>query len=378
MADLFGAPQGIIASNELANANILSGLKAQEMMGAIAMQPTELSLKQSQARLYGAEAAQKEIANEQATGLLKLDAAFNAEWDARKKLSDAAAGAGQVATVADLTEGSAVKTLSPTSLFDKSIARLNWLEKNRAPEQIISGERDKIATGLEHEAIAAYRTGQASKEAADTASKKRITVGGIAAAAAANPDNYAAIMMSSDRALLPKELTGNYATDAPILDAIARASVTAEQQFKLNQKIEEDKVAATRVTAVTARNNASARLAGLKADTQEVILANLKKYGGANAEATVEQKRTATAAKKAAADAKENAAFPSLPLDPKLHIPGQVYTAADGRRVIAEGVKGQPLRYRVVPSPTAAAVQKAAEASVAGADTGETADDTGE
>lgn len=378
MVDLFGAPSGIIASNELANQNMLSGLKAQEMMGAIAMQPADLALKQAQTRLHGAEAAQKELANEQAVGLLKLDAAFNAEWDARKKLSDAAAGSGAIATVADLTDGSAAKTLSPMSLYTKSQERLHWLEANGAPEQLVAGERDKIATGLEKLGNLQWRQQEAAKSQAEQASKQRQEIGGLAAAAATSEPNYRAIMMGPERARLPKQLTGNYATDVRTLNAIAQASTTAEQQFKLAQKAEEDKVTATRVTAVTARNNASARLARLKADTQEVILANLKKYGGANAEATVEQKRTASAARKAAADAKENAAFPPLPLDPKLHVPGQVYTAADGRRVVAEGVKGQPLRYRVVPSPTAAAVQAAAEASTAEPTTDESADDTGD
>lgn len=378
MADLFGAPQGIIASNELANQNVLSGLKAQEMMGAISMQPAELALKQSQAKLIGAEATQKELLNQQNLGMLKLDEAFQTEWAARKKLSDLAAASGAIATVADLTKGSATETLKPGSLYEKSVARLKWLEEQGAPEQLLAGERDKLATGMEHEAIAAYRTQQAAKEAETAAASRRTQIGGVAAAAALSPANYSAIMLSPDRALLPKELTGNYATDAPVLNAIATASRTAQQLAQQKEKKQELDASDLRVKAVTQRSTATARLAGLKADTQQEILNNLKKYGGETAAATLDQKRTTTAARKAAADAKTAVSFPPLPLDPKLHTPGTTYTTADGRRVVAEGIKGQPLRYRVVTSPTAAEVRRAAEASLAESMPAETADETGD
>lgn len=375
MADLFGAPQGIIASNELANQNLLAGLKAQELLGAISMQPADLALKQEHARLYGAQAAQQEFALAQAQGMLRMDERFNKEWDARRKLSDAAAVEGAIATVADLTDGSAIATLKPGSLYDKSVARLKWLEDQGVPEDLLAKERDKIVLGQEREAIAAYRRGQADQSRETAFNAKRVRIGGIAAAAAQSPATYAAVMLSPERGLLPPELTGDYATDRPVLNMIAASSRTAQQQASQRARERELDITARRVKAAEARSEASVRLANARADTQQELLSNLKKYGGATAEATLEQKRTTTAAKKQAADAKLNAAFPPLPLDPKLHVPGKTYTTADGRRVVAEGLKGEPLRYRVVTSPTAAEVTRAAERSLANIPLDETDDE---
>lgn len=364
MADLFGAPQGIIASNELANQNLMTGLKARELIGAIEAQPAERLLKEAQARLYGAQAGQLEFQQEQQNRMLALDRAFEAEHQALKELDAAAAAQGTIATVDHLTNGSAVQTLAPSSLYTKSVDRLRWLERQGVPQSVIAAERDKIVLGQEREAIAAYRQNQAAQLEETAATARRTRIGGIAATAAVNPQNYAAVMLSPDRELLPKELTGNYVTDRPILQTIADSSRTAQQQSAQKLRERELRTTEKRVEAVTARSAATARLATARAETQVEVLSNLKKYGGPNAEATLEQKRTTTAAKQQAADAKYNAAFPALPLDPKLHVPGTTYRIADGRRVIAEGVKGEPLRYRVVTSPTAAAVTRAAERSL--------------
>ena len=205
MAGLFGAPEGIIAANELSNKNLITGLSAQKMMGDIAQQPAELAQKQAQARLTTAHAEAGEVANEAAAAMARLDGKFANEWKAQQTLSGEAAKAGDTATVADLFGGSASATIAPDALYKRSLARIKWMEEQGVPESVLAGERDKLSKGLESQAIAGYRQAQTAEIQYKEKKAKLERIGGIAQSAASGPEQYAQAMLDPETAALLPE-----------------------------------------------------------------------------------------------------------------------------------------------------------------------------
>jgi len=346
MSDLFGTPIGEIARGTENRNAMLGGLQAQKLMGEIAAQPAEAEYKQSLGRLHAAEAADKEAtaaAQQQLLGLQK--AWLTAEDGARQTLVQAARAGGTEATVADLKGGSAQAALRPVSQAESLRKFAEFAEAKGMPPLALAGLHKQIADIEQSEAQAAFRNAQAGDYADKQKKTAREQVGGLAAAAAADPKSYAAILMNPQtRALLPKQLTGSYATDAPVLRAIAQASMTAnEQEDNARLAREAASKAAARGSANSARA-ANVKLSEVKLKTAEEVLANLKKYGGPTAEATLDLKRSTSEARRAVALAKEIKAFPPMPLDHTTVEVGGHYTA-NGKRwsVIGRDAAGKPI-----------------------------------
>ena len=333
MSALWGISGGIQAANELSNANMLSGLKAQEMMGAIAQQPADLAYKQAQARLLGAQASGLEATAEQQRMLFGLDAKFNAEYAARQTLIKAANAAGKDATVEDLTDGSAQKTLA-TGLYDKSLARIKWMEESGVPESIVAAERDKISIGLEHQAIGADHAARASREAMQEKNDKLIKIGGIANYAASSPKAFAQSMMNPETAaVLPKGMhLLSYEQAHDYLKQIAGSSQTAVQQLA-----EADKQATATARDLRDKHTRLTQDAQIKAADSRVKLADQeyedrKKNGGERSPEAAAAKTNINKAREAAAEARLRKEAPPLLIDPEARAMNQIYTLPDGRR----------------------------------------------
>ena len=366
MTELFGAPQGIMAREEGNRAAMLGGLGAQKLLGEIAAQPVELDYRKSLARLHGAEATAKEAESAAQLQLLKLQQDWvTKEQDAREQLVDAAASQGRTATVADLHEGSAQS--GGVSQADSLRRFADFAEQHGTPPMALAGLHDKIAGIAEKEAIGFYRNAQGQDIEEKRKSALRQRIGGIAQGASASPQAYAAAMMSPDRKLLPPELTGDYATDAPILRAVAQQSMTADQQADNARQDRDQRSRELRRSAGSAASTAAVTRNQAQADIATERLRILKKYGGDSAEETLKAKRTANEAAQRAMDAKDAKAYPPIPLNPKDIAVGDSYSK-DGKnyKVVGKGPDGKPV-FRPVTGLHAAAVAAAAMSANAGA-----------
>ena len=162
--------------------------------------------------------------------------------------------------------------------------------------------------------------------------EQRTEIGGIAAAAAESPQQYAAIMMNPElRNRLPKELTGSYTTDRTVLRAIGQASMDANKQADNRRQQAE-------LDARQANFNAgqSKRDAQVAAADATFLLAyeryqQLVKNGQAVTDAGIEAKNAVTDAARARTAAAANKAAPQLPLDSKARVLNKSYTLPDGR-----------------------------------------------
>jgi len=380
MSDLFGAPSGIIAAQEQDRAQTLAGIGAVKSLGEIAMQPVEMQYKSALSRLHVAEASQKEAAAAAQQQMLQLQADWSqSEAAARDKIIQGAAAQGRDATIADLRGGSAQAALAPQSQSDSLRRFVAYAEQRGMPPLALAAIHKEIADISEKEAIGAFRSAQAVEIQSKQMREQAKQVGGMAQAAASDPATYRAMMMDPQaRKVLPPQLTGNYATDLPVLRYIAQASEDANTQQDNARADAEAKNKAARRGAGMAQAGATVALTKVKLETAQEVLANLKKYGGPTAEATLDAKRTTSEARRGAIDAREAKAFPPMLLDPKAVVVGHSYTAPNGQRytVVGRDAAGKPL---LQPLATArASALKAAAASANAAVEPETADETGD
>ena len=390
MADLFGAPQGIIASNELANTNMLSGLKAQEMLGTIAMQPAEMSLKQSQARLYGAEAGQKELANQNALMMLGLQKDFmQQQLDTAKTTATQNAGEqGRLATVADLPAHVLDPNAPPPSIADPLEKFAAYAVSRGVPPMMMTDTFEKIAAIKEKEGVGAYRSAQANEIAYKQTQEKLTRLGGVATAAIASPQQFAQAMLDPETAaMLPKGMNLlTYEQALPHLQHISTAALTTVQQNTVARQFQTDAEKKALDASTIAKNKSTAAAADARTALTTTYRDNVVKNGGTGTAEAKDAKESATTARDNADAAKFRLANPIAPLDPSARTIGNTYSSADGLHVFkwvkdpATGkVGGIPVN---VPVPRA--LRKAADlkASMAAAapivNAPETADMTGE
>ena len=318
MADLFGAPVGIIASQENNRQAITSGLANIKTMGDIAQQPAELELKQAQARLFGAEASDKEAAAAANQEMLKL----------QKEFIEGARANGKEATVDDLEPG----TGKPKSQASQLEAFADYASKKGLPPLALAKVREDIAKIYEHEAITAYR----SQQALQTEEKRQLEhmqrVSNVAAAAAQSPQNYAYAMLNPEtRKLLPPGLSGNYATDKPILDLVTSAGQDSIKAADLARKQADSVQLRLRAKAAAALSHASADAATARKELTQQVKADVIKNGGEKSPEARDVKAAAADAKRQAAQAALRKEFPPLLIDPAAREPGKIYMMPDGR-----------------------------------------------
>ncbi len=318
MADLFGAPVGIIASQENNRQAITSGLANIKTMGDIAQQPAELELKQAQARLFGAEASDKEAAAAASQEMLKL----------QKEFVEGARANGKEATVDDLEPG----TGKPKSQASQLEAFANFADKKGLPPLALAKVREEIAKIYEHEAITDYRSQQARQTEEKRALEHMTRVSNVSAAAAASPRDYALALMNPEtRKLLPPGLTGDYATDKPVLEMITRAGQDSIKAADLARKQADSVQLRLRAKAAAALSHASADAATARKELTQQVKADVIKNGGEKSQEAKDVKTAATDAKRQATQAALRKEFPQLLLDPAAREPNKMYMLADGR-----------------------------------------------
>lgn len=343
MADLFGAPLGIIAKEESNRATLDAGLRAIKAFNDIAAQPVDLAYKQALTRSADSEASTRETALAEAKKAQQLRLDFlsrQQETDARKKLSELAAAQGRIATVGDLPPGGKITQASQASELEQFLE----FSKGQLPLAEEVKLRKDVANIKQSEAAAASSSSAAGLNEHKQQVAQFQLVGNIAGAAATDPAAYRALMMSPQRQLLPKELTGDWRTDAPILRAIEMASQDsikrAEEKRQLADSESRRRVDGARV-AQAAAQIVNLQFTGkkLKRDFEQET-----KQGGKYSPEAAALKKAQTANAISLKEARDALTYPLLSLSEADVTIGQVYRAANGKLVRAVGLRedGKP------------------------------------
>jgi hypothetical protein len=327
MAELFGAPVGMLAAGEQSRQNALVGLEAQKVMNTLALQPSQIELNKAHTGYYGAQTAEAQAKADAASVMQRLGEGYTADQKLRQGVIDGAAAQGRTATIDDLKgAGKKVSTAQPLKDFAA------YATGQGASPMVLEKIYGEIATIEEKEAQGAWRSQEVLASQDKVAREQRTEVGGIAAAAAESPQQYAAIMMNPAlRERLPKELTGDYNTDSRVLRAIGQASMDANKQADNRRQQAELDARQANFNAGEAKRNAQVAAATAQADLAAERLANIIKYGDQNSEAGLAAKKAATEAAKARTAALQDKTTPQLPLDPGGRKLNQSYKLPDGR-----------------------------------------------
>ena len=191
--EMFGAPLGIIASNDEIRKNVLTGLTAQKTLGDIAQQPAERDLKLAQARLFGADAGVKEAA----VAAAARERALSEEFLARRQLIEAKAQRGEIATVADLPPSG---RLARRSGADQLIEYADFLDAKGAPISTTMKVREKIANIQQSEAATLSSEATQIKTQLATTEQLAGVLGQFAQGALAQPAQYQQVRMAAVQA----------------------------------------------------------------------------------------------------------------------------------------------------------------------------------
>jgi hypothetical protein len=315
MAELFGAPVGFLAAGEEQRANVTNTMAALKSMGEIAQQPADLALKQSHARYYSAEAAQKEAETADLQAMAKLEAEYNANAQGRN------------ATVGDLGQG------PPKSQAEQLMSFADFAEAKGAPLRVTGKIRKDASAILAQEATARWRGQESATSARRESIAKMQQVSNIASAAAESPQAFLQTIQDPEKAaLLPLDkMDGDWAQHQRVLRTIAKAGQDSLARARLEEQQRTTELTKVRTQATVAASAAQADLARARRDevvdrTQRVI-----KNGGEKSPEAAAVKQSQVEAQAAALEAKVRKEFPPAPLDPAARLPNTNYTAADGK-----------------------------------------------
>lgn len=324
MADLFGAPLGILAAEENNRASTLSGLKAIEMVGSIAQQPADLALKQAHAREFAAQAAEREA---KTADLQRL------------------AGIHAKVTGLPLTAEQATKRNPAQELFDYA----DRMKAAGATEADVLPFIEKGAKVQQQLASAAHAEAQTAEQQALAAKEGRKRTGAVASALLANPQTYAQMLMSGQvEPELAKNLPKDYASAKPILEFISRSAIEADKKEEL--RLNALRTAATQASAAAATGVAKARVSVLekRGKILQDDVDHLGKVGGKYSPEVIAAKAAEATNKKSLAQARDAKMFPGIPVDPKFAEIGKNYTLPGGQRVTLVG-KTRDGKYQLQP-----------------------------
>ncbi len=351
MADLFGAPLGIIASDENIRQNIHAGLLASKTLGEIEQQPTDLALKQAKIPLTQAETehhlatAKLNRANaaaaEQAAAELKrqqdITTKVLAEEQAHRAAQQRAIAEGRVLTVADRPAGGFAAPVQTTA--DRLDQLANDLLDNGMPLDKVATLAGKAAEASKDNAQAASARAAQELSQLKSSQERAERLGTMAAYALKGPAQYREAMTAAmqDPALVGVlgKMPLDFAAAKPRLEAFLGQAMTVKEQAA--QKARDVEAAAAQARAGAAQTSASASLMVAKS---RVALNNerleiLKKNGGKADPDVVDIRRRGVALREQEAQAKQLKDAPPAPLDMKERRLGKMYTAADGKtRVI--------------------------------------------
>jgi len=326
MAEMYGAPVGIQASDENIRQNIQTGFQAQKLLGEIAMQPEELALKRAQTlntgaltKLHLADAAQKEAAARDTALMRKIDLEVRAEQQA----IDQAKLAGVDLTVADRPkEGFSTTQSAATSLERFAAAAYN----KGMPLDMVTPIVEKAAKIRKEEATTLSQSTNAAVHQLTAQKALAERLGSVASYALQGPTQYAQVRAMGG---LPPDLPLSFSLAAPLLRQMVATSTTVKDKAELEIKERNAKASEARAAAAQVSANASAARAGAYVATSAARRDVLKKALGPGSEEAADAKRATTEAARTRAFKTQLSFAPPVPLRFIAAHEGRLFTGDD-------------------------------------------------
>jgi hypothetical protein len=342
MAELWGAPNGIIAAEEMQRKNFLSGLEAQKVLLDVQEQPVKLDKMRAetlhQLTLSGLNQAQineKQRVAEMQRAMTEASVAADAELAKRDQLIAGAAVQGRNATVADLGKDGKVPVNTRTARLEETIRQA---EKRGASELDLVPLRKELSTILQQDASALHQTAQAFEQQALTRIKTQEELASLANYAKKGPRQYAEALQQAMQ--IPGVNLSRFPpvwspVVIPMLDAITSGVLKEKDRIDLQIKQQQANAASARAAADQARAGTDAMVASERVKLMQARRARIEASIGDGPGEVSEARRATTELKRQQIAAKDRAEFPQIPLDPSGISINRSYTTMNGEKVRA-------------------------------------------
>ncbi len=345
MADMFGAPLGIIASDENIRRNALAGLSAAETLGKLEAQPGERALTAAQTEhqktLAGLNRAQITDLETKAAEVRRQQAITEQVLQEERELKAAqqkAVSEGRNLTAAEWQQQ---RTATPVSAAEQLERMANRYRELGMPIDKVADLYNKAGSVAQHAATVASQRATEQKTQLEVARKNAEEFGALAAYGMKGPAQYREMLAIAAQnptlVGMVGKLPPDFAAARPKLEAMYSQAMTVKDQAAQRARDVEAQASLSRAGAAQVSAAASSRTADARVALINERLAVLKKTGGAADPSVVALREARTAAVKqqmAARDAKD---FPPMPLQPNaIDIASKAtFTTPSGQKVRA-------------------------------------------
>lgn len=331
MADLFGAPAGIIAAEEMGQRSGINALNSLKLMGDIASQPAEAEYKRGLGRLHNADAESKEQATADARRLAEIHA--NIARESEGKLAQT--GLPLTADEIDPETGRR-KQMSPVDQqfeYIEKMRRLGATPTDTAPLLLKTAQTaSAVSTAAFREAQKVEREGAARKQ-------QREAIGAIANSLLSNPQTYAQMrLQGTGYPELDQNLPPVFNAEAKkVLEFLRDAAMTPDKAQGL--KYEAARTASQVATGKAQQAVAAARVEVLnkRSTLLKADIDHLEKTGGKYSPEAIQARADKAKTDKLKTEVTIAKVFPGIPANPEDGEIGENYSLPDGRRVTVVG-----------------------------------------
>lgn len=312
-SEMFGAPIGIGAAEADQRENVLGGLAAAKLLGEIEKQPAERALTEAHARLYGAQAGEKEMDLRAQEAMAKATASGEFGGDSASMADPLFKMAGFAWKNGYMNKGVELATKAGTILQSEYAAKNSQANAQLRQFQL---QRQKIE---QNASLAASVTDQASYDRAKMALSAQ----------------------GQDVSDMPLD----YASAAPMLRQIAESGMKALDILKSREDAIKDKSLLERRSAQNRVSDARIKELDATVKLRKLQADRIEKELGPDAPLTEEVKRALIESRRSASEFRETKIYEPLPKDPKNVMIGKKYKGAGGRYLEAVGrdAEGLPL-----------------------------------
>lgn len=330
MADLFGAPQGIIAAEEAGQRAALSGLQSLKLMREIEAQPAEAEYKSSLGRLHRAEAMTKEAALEDQKRLAGIHASIAQESAQHTAVT------GLPLEAVEVDPGTGRKRqVSPAEQLYEYAEKMKRKGASQAEVLPLIKQAAQIDSAV---STATFRQAQTVEREAAARKQNREAVGAVANSLLSNPQTYAQMrLQGTGYPELDQNLPPTYQAALPLLKTLRDAAMTPDKTEGL--RLEEARTASTIATGRAQQAVAGARVDVLKQRSTllKADIDHLEKAGGKYSPEAIQARQDKAKTDKLKTEATIAKTFPGIPANPTQGEIGKNYSLPDGRRVTVVG-----------------------------------------
>jgi len=365
MSELFGAPNGIIASDANIRQNITAGLAAAKTLGEIEQQPVELELKRAQvgntnalARYHGAEADKALAAIEKGKrwDAFQRQAVEEDQAKARADAGKRAQGLGGL-TVGDMRPGGF--SAPAATVGTRLMSMAETLQRLGAPPEEVAKFAKEGSLVVQHEAAAEHSKSQVAGEQLKQRGDRSKQLATIANYALQGETQFRTALASAagDPILAPylTRIPQNFNDARPLLAKLVAEGNTMHEKAMEAAADLTARSRASEAAAANKRADASVMVAGAKFKVLNELYERRVANDGHNTPEAREAAKELTESRRSLREARDAKAFTKIPLSSADVIIGTNYTLANGQKAKAvsdpngtvKDAKGRP--FSLVP-----------------------------